>query len=126
MPPSGLIVTKPLISTLRSGSATSNLNLVKSAAKRHFISSRAKLCPMQLRGPCKNVTNAYGLSAPPVAALAPSSHLSGLKSAASAPQRARLRLMAHAAIVGGVPWGMDTLPIVVGTAARRGVAGAGE
>lgn len=57
-PPFGLIVTNPAGTTFASGSASSNLNLRINAARMHRISVLAKLCPMQLLGPCRNVVKA--------------------------------------------------------------------
>lgn len=56
---SNRIVTLPSKSThgitSSSGSAISNSNLPTNIATKHLSSAIAKLCPMQLRGPCKKV-----------------------------------------------------------------------
>jgi len=120
----GLIVTTPAGIMSFRGMSNSHPKFMMKAASKHLNSAFAKFCPMQLRGPCKNVNRLKLLSAPPLLFGFPSSiQRSGLNSLASDPQSSGVLFTAQGQMMISVPRGMRWPARVVSRTATRIVIG---
>ena len=129
----GLAEIPPLMTGTYPSSANAVSNVPTQAASKHLSSPIAKLCPMQLLGPCKNVSIAklpffiprcpLTSSLSSIWSFAPLAvrtiHHSGLNSLASGPHSLRLVFTAQGGKMTVVPLGMNWPQISVSLLAAR-------